>query len=116
MQPQFVYYADLEILEESGVYVKAQLYQQKDRSSVIVLHFCDDNEFEGLNGKYSMQDNKILDPDGVEIFYRNLSLKTNPNDSSPLLSECEVITANAKFGAKKLSSAFFRRHEIVCQL
>ena len=113
-QPQFVYYADLEILEESGIYVKAQLYQQQDCSSVIVLHFCEDDEFEGLNGKYSMtKDNKIRDPDGAEIIYRNLS-KINPNDSPELLSECEVIAANAKFGEKKLPAKFFRRHAIVC--
>ena len=109
-----MYFASLEVFEEGGKYSKAELYRKKDCSSVIVLHFCEDDEFEGLNGKYSMtKDNKIRDPDGAEIIYRNLS-KINPNDSPELLSECEVIAANAKFGEKKLPAKFFRRHAIVC--
>ena len=112
-QPQFLHYASLEILEECGIYKKAQLYRKQDCTSVIVLHFRDDNQCEGLDGKYLMtEDNKILDPDGDEIVYRNL-VKVNPDDSHATISECEVIAANATFGEKKLPSAFFRRNAIV---
>ena len=112
-QPQFLHYASLEILEECGIYKKAQLYRKKDCTSVIVLHFRDGDEYEGLGGEYLMtEDNKILDPDGDEIYFRNL-VKVNTDDSHATISECEVIAANAKFGEKKLPSSFFRRHSIV---
>ena len=58
------------------------------------------------------EDEKIRDPDGDEILYRNL-VKTVSNDSTEILSECDVIAANARFGGGKLSTAFFRRHAIV---
>ena len=113
MQPQFVYHASLEVWEECGAYTKAELYRQKDCASVIVIHFCDSGDFEGLDGKYSMgEDNKIYDSDGEEILYRNLST-LDPVDPSQAISTSDVIAANAKFGGKKLSSAFFRRHAIV---
>ena len=106
-----MYFASLEVFEEGGKYSKAELYRKKDCSSVIVLHL--DGEFEGLDGKYSMtEDNKILDPDGDEIVYRNMS-KLSPIDSSAMISTGEVIAANAKFGKKRLTSAFCRRHRIV---
>ena len=112
-QPQFVHYASLEILEESGVYKKAQLYRKKDCTSVIVLSFCESDECEGLDGKYSMtEDCKIYDPDGDEIVYRNLA-RVNHTDAPTTISACEVISANANFGEKKLPSTFFRRHAIV---
>ena len=112
-QPQFVYYARLEIREECGTYARAQLYRKKDCNSVVVLQFCDSGDFEGLDGKYSMtEDNKICDSDGDEIEYRNLVL-ANSDDTQEKLSDCDVITANINFGGKKLSTAFFRRHAIV---
>lgn len=112
-QPQFVHHADLDILEESGVYKAAHLYRQKDCTSVIVLSFCESDECEGLDGKYSMaKDGKIYDPDGDEILYRNL-VKVNVDDAPAAISACEMISANVNFGEKKLPSAFFRRNAIV---
>lgn len=59
------------------------------------------------------EDGKIRDPDGDDILYRNLVKAGSNNNSSEILSECDVIAANAKFGGKKLSTAFSRRHAIV---
>ena len=115
VQPRYEYYASLEILEENGNYKKAELYRRKDCTSIIALHFCDD-EFEGLDGNYSMTDDKkIWDSEGSEIHYRNMS-KLKPPDASENISTAERIAANVQSSKVYEESTFLREHAVVRKL
>ena len=115
VQPQYEYYASLEILEQNGNYKKAELYRRKDCKSIIALHFCDD-EFEGLDGDYSMTDDrKIWDSAGSEIRYRNMSNCNRP-DASAHKSAAERIAVNAESKKDYEESTFLRKNAVVRNL
>lgn len=77
--------ATCQVQEVSGEFRPVTLYRHKQHAETVVLDFGDD-EYEGLEGDYSLIDTNLSDSDGSPIAYKDLSMCSKSPRLAPPVS------------------------------